>query len=228
MLFVPIPRYKTLLSVIPVRVCDYEAFCRKRGIPSIAPDFPQGEDHPAVHVNWHEARAFCDWLTLREHDKGILPPELRYRLPTDAEWSAAVGLPNEPQTSPKFRCSKLPGYPWGSQFPPPPGAGNYSRILGVDPFDETSPVGSFAPNFLGIYDLGGNVWEWCNDLYNVGQKERVARGASCFNDGEDYLRSSYRDPCDADHRRNNGGFRLALSTGFQSDPMHRLEANPWG
>jgi formylglycine-generating enzyme required for sulfatase activity len=227
MLFVPIPRFKTLLSIIPVRVCDYESHCTKQKREYPKPDFPQDDEHPAVNVNWHEARSFCEWLTAREHARGILPHGLGYRLPTDAEWSAAAGLPNEPQITPRHRSGKIRAFPWGEEFPPPPEAGNYSRILGVDSFDDTSPVGSFAPNALGIYDLGGNVWEWCSDLYDTGSKERVARGASCFNDGEDYLNSSYRDPVDPDRRRNNGGFRLALSPGIFKDPQHRISADPW-
>jgi len=60
----------------------------------------------------------------------------------------------------KARSGIAEGYPWGPDFPPPPDAGNYHSRLKCGNFPETSPVGSFAPNKLGIFDLGGNVWEW--------------------------------------------------------------------
>jgi formylglycine-generating enzyme required for sulfatase activity len=211
MLFVPVPRFKTLMSITPVRVCDYASYCEKKHIVHPQVDFHQSPEHPVVNVTWHEARAFCEWLTAREHEKNLLTPSLRYRLPTDLEWSAAIGLFPEEQSSPHLRSGRMPGYPWGKNFPPPVNAGNYSPSLGVDDFHETAPVGSFAPNRFGFYDLGGNVWEFVNEPYEPGSQVKVARGASCFNEGEDYLRASYRDPIEAGRRRNNGGFRLALS-----------------
>lgn len=228
MLFVPIPRYKTLFSVTQVRICDYQQYCETRRLSVPQPDFEQDSTHPVVNVSWLDAEKFCEWLTKREHDAGVVGPDLFYRLPTDMEWSAAVGLPNEPQSTPKSRNGKLPGYPWGVAFPPYQGAGNYSEVLAVDPFRETSPVASFAPNDLGIYDMGGNVWEWCKDAYDLNSEAKVARGASCFNDGEDFLRSSYRDAVEPRKTKNNLGFRVVLSPGLLKDPLHRIAINPWG
>ena len=228
MLFVPIPRYKTLFSICPVRVCDYESYCRKIGLPMPECDFPQQPDHPMVNVTWDQACAFCDWITLRERGRGALDDDLVYRLPTDLEWSAAVGLPHESPTTPKSRSGRLAGYPWGTGFPPPSGDGNYSPLLKVDEFPETSPVASFTPNALGIQDLGGNAWEWCMDFYDRENRERVARGASCFNDAEELLRSSHRDHIEPSRHRNNLGFRVVLSASLYQDPRHRLQNNPWG
>ena len=95
-------------------------------------------------------------------------------------------------------CSTLGGgairdhYPWGTRWPPPPGTGNYAGSLGVDHFEYTSPVGSFPPNQYGLYDLGGNVWEWCEDEFQPGSGCRVLRGASWCNYGGDQLLSSVR------------------------------------
>ncbi len=227
MLFVPVPRYKTLFSICLVRLYDYTFYCQAKKVPIPDCDFPQGPDHPVVKITWHDATKFCDWLTKKEHDEKVLPPDLVYRLPTDAEWSAAVGLPQEPQGSPKGRSGKAPGYPWGIAFPPPVGVGNYSPILKVDEYHETSPVASFPANEFGICDLGGNVWEWCSDQFAPPDENRVARGAACFNDSEEFLRSSHRDQIAPDKSRNNLGFRIVLSGELYKDPLHRVHYNPW-
>jgi len=83
-------------------------------------------------------------------------------------------------------------YPWGKEWPPPKGAGNYRQFLKVDKFEYTSPVGSFAANQFGLHDMGGNVWEWCEDKWNPTSTYRVLRGASWFNSLPDILLSSYR------------------------------------
>ena len=128
-----------------------------------------GDDHPVVNLNWQDAAAFCEWLSKKE---GI-----DYRLPTDQEWSCAVGIgEREPKdATPEALTMEFPGeYPWGREWPPPKGAGNFAdaayhekfpnekSIEGYsDGFPTTSPVRSFPPNKLGIYDLVGNVWQWC-------------------------------------------------------------------
>lgn len=227
MLFVPVPRYKTLFSICLVRLCDYTLYCQAKNLPIPDCDFPQGPDHPVVNVSWQDATKFCDWLTKKEHDEKVLSPDLVYRLPTDLEWSAAVGLPQEPQGSPKARSGKAGGYPWGISFPPPLGAGNYSPLLKADDFPETAPVASFPANDFGICDLGGNVWEWCADQSSPPDETRVARGAACFNDSEEFLRSSHRDAIAPNKSRNNLGFRLVLSGELYKDPLHRVHYNPW-
>lgn len=227
LLFVPIPRYQTLFCIVPVRVCDYAHFCEASGYMVPQCDFPQAEDHPQTNVTWEEASRYCDWLTVRDQEAGCLGPDFMYRLPIDTEWSAAVGLPNEPQPTPKARNGIAPGYPWGNSYPPPRGAGNYHESLKVDDFPETSPVASFLPNQFGLYDLGGNVWEWCQDAFDTGKDLRVVRGAGCFNDGEDFLRSSHRGFLAQKKRSHHTGFRVALSGKLSRDPLHRLAMNPW-
>ena len=236
--FVPIPRFETRFCIWPVRVQDYEAYCMASGAKFPEIPFPQESDHPIVGVSWNDAIEFCIWLTGKERGEGKIDDKTVYRLPIDLEWSAAVGLPHEPEASPAERHLKAPGYPWGLRWPPPQNTGNYEHTrkdqLGfaanaamtregvqadiqwhsgrgrdmsadknymswlqvcdeqarvaarwksewrpVDDFEYTSPVATFADNALGIYDLGGNVWEWVMDEILVqGNPHRVARGAS--------------------------------------------------
>ena len=147
-----------------------------------------------MNVSWNDAMAFCRWLTEKEQKAGKLKENQRYRLPTDAEWSLAVGLKDEKGATPKDKDEKIPGvYPWGRQWPPPKGAGNFAGSLGVDNFEETAPVGSFKLNEQGFYDLSGNVWEWCDDSYDGRSDNRVLRGGSWSVGVSRYLLSSCRN-----------------------------------
>jgi len=110
-------------------------------------------DHPINGVTWAQADGYC-------RHRGA-------RLPTEAEFEYAL------------RTGGSDGlYPWGDNHAPPEGAGNHacsecppryaegSPIEGCDDgFVQTAPVGSFAPDAHGVYDLSGNVWEWCSDWY---------------------------------------------------------------
>jgi len=219
--FVPITRSKTLFCVWLLRVRDYGQYCAETAAEMPQADYLQGPDHPVVNVSWTDAHLFCEWLTKREIWLGLISARFQYRIPRDEEWSAAVGLSYEQGSSPRARSGIIEEFPWGSDFPPPHGAGNYHVRLEVDDFKETSPVGSFAPNKFGIYDLGGNVWEWCVDEYEKGSNFRVLRGASCFNDDPEFLRSSYRDKCQPEKGRNNAGIRIVLAPQTAGDPWYK-------
>jgi formylglycine-generating enzyme required for sulfatase activity len=177
-----VPVSNVLVGVWETRLQDFRAFAQATGFKTEtnmwswapgwgllghsweSPGFPQTDSHPVVGVSWEDAKQFCVWLTEKERKEGRIGPKDRYRLPTDAEWSAAVG-PTQ--------------YPWGEAWPPPNRVGNYAdkeyqgygdtrmRIDGYeDGYRWTSPVGSYPANPLGLYDLGGNVWEWCEDQYH--------------------------------------------------------------
>jgi len=227
MKFVPLGSIR--ISVWETRVQDYEVFSRATGHHYESADFPQGPTHPVVRVNWFDANAFCKWLTDKEHDDNLLDDRQVYRLPTDLEWSMAVGLPNESGATPQARDGQVKNeFPWGKQWPPPSGAGNYAdrsakRRGGAaienynDNFATTAPVGSFKPNSLGIYDLGGNVWEWCADSYkgsgSVAIRDwGVLRGGSWATSNRLEMQSSYRNVVDRNERDVIYGFRCVLAT----------------
>lgn len=198
------------LSDLETRVQDFAAFARATGysatnVDSIfhvnpwitaghtwrSPGFQQDARHAVVGVHFEDALAFCRWLTDDERRQGRIGPQQRYRLPTDEEWSEAVE-----QNRVRF--------PWGNTWPPPPGAGNYGLNEGEDRFDQTAPVGSFKPNALGFYDLGGNASEWCQGRRGNASAILV-RGGSWQDKFMNELQSS---------RRSLSGFR-SPTVGFR-------------
>lgn len=223
MKFVPVGDVS--FSIWPTRIRDYEVFAKATGRGEGRwrnPGFKQGPDHPVVNVSWLDAIAFCQWLTEREQASGNIKVDQNYRLPTDKEWSVAVGLPDEKGEMPDERDMGIPDvYPWGTQWPPPKGAGNYTgeetgsdvAIKGYDDgFVWTAPVGNFNPNPFGLYDLGGNVWEWVMDWWNSKQTAKVLRGASWYNGALKLsLLSSCRVHASPDSSTDNYGFRVVLA-----------------
>jgi formylglycine-generating enzyme required for sulfatase activity len=229
MRFVPVGDIQ--VSVWETRVQDYDAFCTATARRRNPPDFQQAPTHPVVKVSWFDATAFCEWLTDKERQDNVLGDHQLYRLPTDAEWSKMVGLPQEGGLTPEARDGKIRNeFPWGKQWPPPAGAGNYAdktaraseRARGgiietySDGYAQTCPVGTFKPNHLGICDLGGNVWEWCADSYkgkaSGGVRDwGVLRGGSWATSKRLELQSSYRNVVDRSDRDVIYGFRCVLA-----------------
>lgn len=213
MKFVPLGEIR--ISVWETRVQDYATFVQATGRRYEPTDFQQAPSHPIVKVNWFDAIAFCKWLTEKERDENLIEERQSYRLPTDKEWSQAVGLQNEPGGTPQARDGKIKNeFPWGRQWPPPSSAGSYSvpqKRIG------TMPVGSFKANSLGLYDLGGNVWEWCADTYKGGttggsaRDWGVLRGGSWATSNRLEMQSSYRNVIDRNDRDVIYGFRCVLA-----------------
>ena len=216
MKFVSVSGTPVLFSIWETRVQDYRAYAEAVTGMDVFwknPGFAQTGTHPVVNVTWDDAKQFCVWLT--EKELGKLPVGSQYRLPTDSEWSWAVGIgERERAGSPREKGNRLKDqYPWGTQWPPPKGAGNYDPSLGTDNFEHTSPVGSFAANAQGLFDLGGNVWEWCEDFLHGTSGPRVLRGASWNFVGAGHLLSSYRNGATSDARSSAIGFRCVLASG---------------
>ncbi len=169
-----------------------------------------GYNHPVVHISWYDAKSFCEWLSKKTGKN--------FRLPYEAEWEYAA------------RCGgKKYKYSWGDKEP----NGTQCNFADVntnfdwsvkdinDGYRFTSPVGSYPANELGIYDLTGNAWEWCEDWYkdnyytifdavnpkgpNIG-KYHVIRGGS-WNIRPMELRVTSRFPVPL-VRERSGGIRL--------------------
>ena len=192
---------------------------------------------PVVGVDRAEARAFCAWLTERERNAGLIGAKDLYRLPTDEEWSRAVGLPLERGSTPEERNSRIRGiYPWGFDWPPPEEVDNLADINGArkaslenaipgyeDKYPFLAPVSALRPNERGIYGLGGNISEWVDTDYAPMPPAKpdepartplgTTRGGNWRAYTQDELLSSARTPVPADARRNTIGFRVVLAHG---------------
>jgi formylglycine-generating enzyme required for sulfatase activity len=195
-----------------------------------------GATQPVANVSWEQAVGYLNWLSELDsltpaYEKrgntfvAVQPPGNGYRLATEAEWAFAARMA---AGAPPLK------FPWGGGFPPSGKAGNYAdasasgglaNVIGgySDGFPVSAPVGSFDANGLGIFDLGGNVAEWCHDYYAVypGQsrklvadpmgpaegKHHVVRGSSWRHASISELRFSYRDY--SAKPRADLGFRIA-------------------
>lgn len=211
----PVGGGETFFSTHETRVRDYLVFLEAtKGEWKLKPSFEIKPTHPILNITWREAMSFCDWLTKHERGLGLIAPTALYRLPTDLEWSHAVGLPEEKDGDPSTKhLGNKTDFPWGQQPVPPPGSGNFDsgNIAGYqDNFPHTAPVGSFSPNASGLADMAGNVAEWCMDAWPGSKNERVVRGSSYLNSTRSSLLSSARQHDAEDSARTNLGFRCVL------------------
>ena len=140
----------------------------------------KGSNRPVENVNWFDAVNFCEKLTEIEKAAGRLPEGYEYTLPTEAQWEyacragTAAALNSGKNLSDESECSEMDEVGW----------------YGYNSDNETHSVGQKMPNAWGLYDMHGNVWEWCLDKY------------------EDYPTSSVTDPVEPDtgvHRVKRGG-----------------------
>ena len=186
-----------------VTFADYDRFADADSRRSRPDDEGWGRgSRPVINVNWNEAKAYATWLSAQTGKT--------YRLPSEAEWEYAA------------RVGTRMRYSWGNWV-----GRNRANCDGCGSEwddEQTAPVGSFAANAFGLYDLHGNVWEWVEDCWHNnyqgaptdgrawttgcdGSVRAVVRGGS-WNSIPRGLRSAYRDGGSPSFRFNNNGFRL--------------------
>jgi formylglycine-generating enzyme required for sulfatase activity len=204
-----------------VTFAQYDAFCAATGAKPPDDEGWEREDRPVIHVSWDDAQAFVSWLNDQT-------PKAPYRLPSEAEWEyacrAGSTTPYEPNVAHKHGGQSIE--PDEANFD---GNFTYANASKGTYRKRTVPVmdGGFRPNSWGLWQMHGNVWEWCEDAYvdsyegaasdaiarqpdegNVPQSQRVLRGGSWYNYPRN-LRSADRDRDGPDYRSRYGGFRLA-------------------
>jgi formylglycine-generating enzyme required for sulfatase activity len=174
--------------------------------------FSGNPNRPVEQVSWFDAVQYCQTLTASAQAAGQIATNWAYRLPTEAEWEYAcrAGTTNTYYFGEDPYGTRLPFYSWYS----------------VNSGGQTHDVGTRAPNPWGLYDMSGNVWEWCQDWYgslpggNVTDPQgpqgpssgwaRIIRGGS-LGDGAGTCASAYRNWTNPSNRGNNVGFRVVLA-----------------
>ncbi|MBB6522383.1 SUMF1/EgtB/PvdO family nonheme iron enzyme [Pseudoteredinibacter isoporae] len=199
------------------------------------------DSYPVANISWQDAALYCNWLSKREKLNnfykvsqgkvvGFNPEANGYRLPTEAEWAWAA----------RYENGKMKKYAWGDRMQHSANKanynGNYADRAGAaqvgnivnnydDGYAASAPSGKFRPNSKGLYDMGGNMAEWVNDVYGIktglsqqqehnpmGQQTgtyRVIRGPSWTSGTMSDLRLAFRDY--GDKGKRHVGFRIARS-----------------
>jgi len=212
--FIPVEGLHVLFGKTEVSRAQIDGWLKASSKELMAPHFDQSPNDPVVNISWEDAVSVCAWLTEEDHKNNLLPANARYRLPRDLEWSVAAGLKDEKGADPETRHQlEKTLYPWGTTWPPPSLTVNLDapNVPGYNDSDSfTSPVGSMRPNELGIFGLGGNVSEWCEDEWPKSPDERVVRGGSWIMSSPDALLTSSRQHAIKEAKRYDLGFRIVL------------------
>ena len=179
------------------------------------PSFFPGANHPVESVTWFDAQAYGAALTAQQAALGNVPAGYQYRLPTEAEWEYAcrAGTTTEFHYGPSLACNQA-RFSYSFDLTPPASCQNPSG---------TVPVGSYAPNAWGLYDMHGNVLEWCLDYYapySAGAVTdpfvsaglyRLHRGGGWFYESN-LCRSAVRSSFTVPNNSSNGlGLRVVLA-----------------
>lgn len=207
--------YETLMSRGPRPASDEE----------LNPSSFRGARHPVDGVSWDAAVAFCANLTAWERRAGRLPSGYEYRLPTEAEWEFAARGGTQSRGFTYSGSNSIDEVAWHYQ-----NSGDrrlsdasWSRQDVVRNHCRTHPVGQKKPNELGLYDMSGNVWEWCSDWGGHYPSNGVTdpQGAEttsghvyrggCWNDDATFCRVTYRFYFAPAHVYDCLGFRVVLA-----------------
>ena len=220
--FVSSTQYRTLAEKNGwAWIYEDQEWTRQDGYSWRTPGIQQGTEHPVIFISWSDARAMADWLSRQSG--------LNVRLPNEREWEYAC------------RANTSTARYWGDDLK---GACNHENIADLsareywpswqvhpcsDGFTTTAPVGSFQANAFGLYDMLGNVQEWCQNKYDqnlyvkakarsqpvqpqAGHRQYVIRGGSWLNPPQD-VRCAERSKGRYDFRSFQLGFRLVIKPG---------------
>ena len=212
-LFIRIAPLSIWVGQYEVTNAQYERFNRAHDPKRYYDHILNLPDQPAVLVSWEDANNYCGWLN--RNFKSQLPTGFEFRLPTEKEWNAFAA------------CGREAKYPWGDQWPPP-NSFNYKGTEGAsifyglihnekfirghdDGFIVAARVGESGTNEWGLYGVGGNVWEWCQDWFDETKMTRVLKGAAWNNYEPEILAISNRS--DALPEKSNAmiGFRVVIA-----------------
>jgi formylglycine-generating enzyme required for sulfatase activity len=202
-----------------VTQADYQAVMRSN------PSYNGGNpNNPVERVSWNDAVAYCVALTQQQQAAGKLPGGWAYRLPTEAEWEYACRAGT---TTAFYFGNAIHGgmANFDSHYEYDASNGDIYKSNPVGYVGQTTPVGSYAPNPWGLFDMCGNVWEWCQDWYDayptgsvtdpVGPasgSSRVLRGG-CWRDLGWCCRAAFRRDNWPGDKFNLMGFRPVLAPG---------------
>jgi formylglycine-generating enzyme required for sulfatase activity len=202
----------------PVTVAQLRAFVEATGFePGDADALRDPDNRPVRYINWHEALAYCDWLSEVLASSPVLEECEAVRLVREASWR--VALPSELEWEKAARGGLVDAvFPWGDT--PDPNRANY----GDSEVGDTSAVGCFPANGFGLHDMIGNVWEWTRSRYasypyqgNDGrerpepkEEDRLVVRGGAWGSLPDYARCACRDRYRPVSRGNVPGFRLVL------------------
>jgi formylglycine-generating enzyme required for sulfatase activity len=184
------------------------------GLSWRSPGFEQADDHPVVLVSWNDATKYAEWLGKKDGHK--------YRLPTEAEWEYACRAGTRTQFFFGDDGSDMARFGNAADASFRRATGRKWGIKADDGYGFTAPVSHFQANRFGLYDMHGNVWQWCADRLGdypptrvtdpagpSGNGIRVLRGGSWFSDPP-IARSAHRYGYAENGRLGDAGFRLAL------------------
>jgi len=195
-----------------VTQAQYEAIMGKN------PSYFKGADLPVEQVTWYDAMTFCAKLTEQERAAGRLPEGYEYTLPTEAQWECACRAGTTTALNSGMNLSD------GGECPKMDTVGWYYYNSKINGEKQTHPVGQKEPNRKGLYDMHGNVYEWCLDWYDPDYPDsevvdpigpgtgssRILRGGFYVSDAKG-CRSAYRGYADPEFESSSSGFRVALA-----------------